>query len=104
MTTKKEITNELNRLKQFGFTVITFNDNRPLRSSQKSFVDHFIFNNKYLIFIEVKIGRDQVSPIQEITARKLSACAIYNKYTFYKVIRNVEEAKRLTEHSLKGDL
>ena len=104
MTTKREITNELNRLKDFGFTIVTFNDSRPLRSAQKNFVDHLIFNRKYIIFVEVKIGKDKLSEGQKIIGEKLSACSIFNKNTFMKYVKSVEDAKRLVERALKGDL
>lgn len=104
IATKREITNELNRLKDFGFTIVTFNDSRPLRSAQKNFVDHLIFNRKYIIFVEVKIGQDKLSDGQKIIGEKLSACSIFNKNTFMKYIKSLDDAKLLVGKALKGEL
>lgn len=104
MLTKKMITIELNRLKQYGFEVLTFNNNRAFRSSQKNFPDHFITNGKYIIFVEVKIGSDKLSEGQEKLYNKLLSAGGYNKYTHMKIITTLDETKRLVELLLEGDL
>lgn len=101
-STKKEITKEFNRLKQFGFEIITFNDNRPLRGQQKNFVDHLLFNAKHIIFVEVKIGKDKLNEAQEKVMNKLCSASVFNKYTEYKIIKDVAEAKKLVDYLLKN--
>ena len=59
---------------------------------------------KYLIFVEIKIGNDKLSPGQDNIGRKLSSASVHNKNTFYKVIRTLEDAQRLVDHLVKGDL
>ncbi len=101
---KKEITKEFNRLKAFGYEVITFNSNRPLRGQQKGFVDHFIFNVKFVVFVEVKIGNDKLSEIQERTMLKLSAASVFNKNMDYKTVKDVNGARQIVDNLLKGNL
>ncbi|MFA6309818.1 MAG: hypothetical protein WC677_08855 [Clostridia bacterium] len=106
METKKLITDELNRLKPFGFEVLTFNNNRAFRSAQKNFPDHFITNGKYIVFVEVKLTstKDKLSEGQEKLCYKLSSASVYNKHTHMKFIKSVADAKRLVELLLKGEL
>lgn len=103
-STKKEITKEFNRLKSYGYEVITFNDNRRLRSQQKNFVDHIIFNVKFIVFAEVKIGNDKMSEGQERTMSKLSAASVFNKNMDYKIVKDVVGARQIVDNLLKGYL
>jgi hypothetical protein len=102
--TKKDITNEFNKLKLYGFEVITFNSNRAFRSAQKNFPDHFISNGKYIVFVEVKFGKDKLSEGQERLCNKLSSASIYNKHTHMKFIKTIAEAKTLVDLLLRGAL
>jgi len=102
--TKKDITSEFNKLKPFGFEVITYNDSRPLRKQQSNFVDHLIFNGKYIVFVEVKIGRDKLSISQERTAIKLLQCSEHNKYVFYKTVFTLAEARGIIKNLLAETL
>jgi hypothetical protein len=65
MTTKSEITNEINRLKQFGWSVLTANSKNPLPIGLKGFCDHLVIGKKGVIWWEAKIGKDKPSQEQE---------------------------------------
>jgi hypothetical protein len=65
MTTKSEITTEINRLKQFGWSVLTANSKNPLPIGLKGLCDHLVISKKGLIWWEVKIGKDKASEKQE---------------------------------------
>ena len=104
INTKKEITKEFSRLKSFGFEVITFNDNRPLRSQQKNFVDHLLFNHKFVVFVEVKLGTDKLNENQERVMNKLSAASVFNKNMDYKLIHDLQSTKRLVDNLLQGKI
>ena len=101
---KQEVSKEFSRLRSFGFLVVNFNDSRPLRKQQKSFVDFFITNGKYLVFVEIKIGRDVLSEGQKETGRYLSSASIHNKNTFYKLLTNMRQVRKLTDDLLSGKL
>ena len=66
MITKKYITDELNKFKTYGWDVKTFNYNKRMPSGAVGFVDHILSHSKkgYIIFIEVKIGKDELSKKQ----------------------------------------
>ena len=64
--TKTEITKALNYLENYGWIVKTFNSNRYNMRGSKGFPDHVLVNSskKLLVFIEVKLGKDKLSPQQ----------------------------------------
>ena len=64
--TKTEITKALNHLENYGWIVKTFNSNRYNMRGSKGFPDHALLHpgKKKLIFIEVKLGKDKLSPQQ----------------------------------------
>lgn len=64
--TKSEITKALKQLERYGWIVKTFNSNRYNMTGAKGFPDHVLVNatKKELVFIEVKLGKDKLSPEQ----------------------------------------
>lgn len=64
-TVKSTITKEFIRLRKFGYLVAIFNDNRRGTKGNNGFPDMVIAGHGYLIFCEVKIGKDRYSPDQE---------------------------------------
>jgi len=102
--TKKQITDEINRLKNFGFEVKTMNSHKSMPPGMKGFPDHVIAGHKSIVFVEVKIGEDVVSPEQKKFMGILSNVSVFNKHMNVKFIRTLEEAKRLVDHLLAGTL
>jgi hypothetical protein len=70
MTTEKAtISSKLRELeKKLGHLVFTFNSNRRMMGSCQGWLDHVVINTRKLCiwFIEVKIGRDQLSARQQL--------------------------------------
>ena len=103
--TKGEISKEFARLRQFGFKVWNFNSNRAFKSGMmKDFVDHLITNGKYIVFAEIKIGKDILSDGQKETAKYLSSASIHNKFTHYKLLTEMKQVKKLVDDLLGGKL
>ena len=103
--TKSDISKTFSQLRKFGYTVVNMNTKRALGSSgTKDFVDFCIFSKHYLVFIEVKIGKDFLSEGQKDTAIKLSSLMAINKSIHYYQIRNLNEAKQLQERLLSKTL
>ena len=82
--TKKDITNELNKIN--GFKVFTFNSYRALPHSCKDFIDHELISDKYLIKIEVKLYKDVLSEGQKETGAILEQLAKNRKGFEYIII------------------
>jgi len=104
MTNKSVISKELSRLRKFGFLVYNFNFRKSLPGGIKFFVDHLIISKKYLIFVEVKIGKDTLSVEQKNLALIISTLSCSNKSVHYLVIRNIKECMRFIELILGGKL
>ena len=105
LTSKKsDISNEFAKLRNFGYTVLSFGSHKALSRHIKGFVDLVIFNSKQLIFIEVKVGHDELSEVQKEIMTKLSSVATYNKTVHYRLITTLAEAKKLVENILSGKL
>ena len=64
--TKSEITHALKSLEKYGWIVKTFNSNRKTSRGMIGFPDHFLMNpyKQKLVMIEVKLGKDKLSPKQ----------------------------------------
>ena len=99
---KKEITKIFNELKKYGWTVINNNTPSPQRRQQKAWVDYVMFNDKQIIFVEVKIGKDKLSPEQFETMTKLKSISGYSANVNYYLIHNTDEAKNLIDFLLGG--
>ena len=64
--TKSEITQALKALEKYGWIVKTFNSKKPTSTGIVGFPDHFLINpaKQKLVMIEVKLGKDKLSPKQ----------------------------------------
>jgi hypothetical protein len=102
MPTKTEITNELNNLKKFGYTIINMNTPGRMYGGLKNLTDYIIFNAARLYFVEVKIGKDILSEGQKDTKQKLESIAGRCPAVKYMIITNTNEAKALTDCILNG--
>ena len=102
--TKKEITNILKVLKKFNWTIITNNTHRRMNESQKNWVDHVIFNQYIIVFVEVKLGKDVLSKGQIDTMKKLKLLSERTPRLEYHIIHDNKEATDLVEHLLSLDL
>ena len=100
---KTEITNELNRLKNYGYEVRTFNHYKAVGRGTKGFVDHFIIGH-YMIFCEVKIDKDKLKPEQIRLAEKISAHSALYKRLHYVNVHTLAEAKKLVDNILAKKL
>jgi len=100
---KKDITKIFNELKKFGFTVINMNSHKsqPTRGS-KDFVDYVIFNDKQIVFAEIKLEKDKLSPGQFDTMLKLKGVSGYAGNVDYYLIHDETEAKNLVDYLLEA--
>lgn len=71
---KKEITEKLKSIanNKHRWKLFTFNSHKPLPRGCRFFVDHCIISKKYIITIEVKLGKDTLSVGQIETNEILS--------------------------------
>ena len=90
---KTLISKEIARLRKFGFTVYNFNLNKSLPPGIKNFVDHLIISERYLIFVEVKIGRDKLNPEQIDLMNLISFLGIRNKSIHYQLLTSIKQTK-----------
>lgn len=61
---KSDITQEIIRLRDFGYIVLTFQNNKMGRSGIKGMTDYFIVGKSRMYFIEGKFGSDRLSNSQ----------------------------------------
>ena len=99
---KKDITKIFNELKKFGWTVINNNTPTTQRRQQKGWVDYVIFNFKQIVFIEVKLEKDKLSPEQYDTMIKLKSISGYAGNVNYYLIHDETEAKNLVDYLLEA--
>ena len=103
-TTKSEISKEFARLRNFGFSVFNFNFKRALPKGLRYFVDHIIISKRYLIFIEVKIGKDTLDKEQRKLGEILSHLSTMCKPLHYLVITNLKESVSCVDMILEKKL
>lgn len=101
---KSLISKEIARLRKFGFTVYNFNLNKSLPTGLKNFVDHLVISNKYLIFVEVKIGRDKLNSEQIDLMNLISFLGIRNKSIHYQLLSNLKQTKDFVSAVLTNKL
>ena len=107
---KTLISKEIARLRKFGFTVYNFNLNKslavedPYGTGIKNFVDHLIISERYLIFVEVKIGKDKLNPEQIDLMNLISFLGIRNKSIHYQLLSNVKQTKDFVSGVLANKL
>lgn len=63
-TTKAEISKMFAELRKHGFLVYNFNQKNRFGRGLVGFVDHLIIGKNCIWFIEVKIGKDSLTPLQ----------------------------------------
>jgi len=78
--TKSEITKALKPLTKYGWDVKTFNHNKAMPTGARDWVDHFLVHESkgWIIFIEVKIGKDSLSEGQTEYKKSLQSCCNAN--------------------------
>jgi len=101
---KKEISKEFARLRDFGFDVWNYNEKKPLRRAQSGFVDHHLMSYNYDVYIEVKLPGDKYRDRQEDLAKKISHLSTTNKAIHYRLVRSLADAKRLVDLLLERKL
>lgn len=102
--TKKNISEQFGLLRKFNYSIWNGNTPGTKYKQEKGLVDHIIINNVYLIYVEVKIGKDDLTDQQRMLKSQLQFLATYNKSIFYFEIKTFEEAKdlvtKIIEHKL----
>jgi len=100
MTTKTDITNELNKIN--GWDVITFNSHHKMPRGALGFIDHIMHHYKgWIIYIEVKLYRDVLSEKQKDREKLYTSMMKNNKkFKYYKMTEKnyleiIEEIWRL---------
>lgn len=95
--TKSEITNTLNGLRKHGFTVYTFNSNKPMPIGLKGLPDHLIIGKSYQWWIEVKLGKDNEKPEQKIFREMIEKFERKNKVVKYRQVNEHNLAEVIQE-------
>ena len=98
--TKKDITKVFANLRKFGYKVQVNNTPQRMSVGQKDWVDYTIYNKRYLVFVEVKLGKDRLSEGQKETAKYLSSIMAINKTVYYFCIKTLKEAKKIHDDLL----
>jgi hypothetical protein len=93
----KQINSEFCRLDNFGFKVFSFNNRDALSFGLKYFVNLIIVSKRYLIFIEVNPEKKILSDDKKELRLFLSHLSALNRSLHYRVIRNIEDCRRLIE-------
>jgi hypothetical protein len=96
--TKKDFTETFNKLKEFGYDVKNFNSKRKMGSGITGLPDHMIIGHGYLVYVEVKIGDDKLSPGQKIFAEKIIEVREKNKTVKYWCISQLTEALGIVDY------
>lgn len=95
--TKTDFTNAFNELTKFGYDVKNFNSKRKMGSGTVGFPDHLITGYGHLVFIEVKIGADKLSPKQKDFADKVKTVVDKNNTVKYWQISKLTEAMGIVD-------
>ena len=93
----EQITREFNRLEKFGFKIFSFNNKNLLSFGLKYFVNHIIVSKRYLVFIEVKQDIEIVSDERKEFQLSISHLSSLNKSLHYRVIRNLNDCRKLIQ-------
>ena len=83
--TKSEITKAFNVLRKFGYLVAHFNDNRRGTQGNNGYPDMTICGHGYVIFCEVKIGKDVFSPDQMKWKDAIEGCSNHGGMFYFTV-------------------
>lgn len=98
---KKDISKVFSKLRDFNFIVFNFNFKRGFPIGLKGFVDHVFFHKKKgICFVEVKIGKDRLTPEQEAIKEIIQNLSIATKFIKYRIIKTEQEAKELADYLL----
>ena len=91
--TKSEISEKLASYRRIpGVMVFTFNSNHPMPQGAKNFPDHVIISkNGNVIFIEVKLGKDELKPGQAYLQEILLLAGVKNPMLHYRIISTEQE-------------
>lgn len=90
--TKTDVTNAFNKLEKLDYIKVkTFNSHRKMSQGAKGFCDHLITNsnNGTIYFIEVKLGKDDLSKKQiEFKNTILEMQSVNSRVKYYEVNEN----------------
>ncbi len=73
---KSDITKEIIRLRDFDYTVLTFQNNKIGRGGIKGMTDYFVVGKGRMFFIEGKFGDDELSKSQKELMLKIKSVEI----------------------------
>lgn len=106
MDSKADIAEVLRNLKDYGYKVKSFGDNRKGRRGNVGWVDTVIYNSDLFIAVEIKTKstKDKFSKDQLETAAMLKSLMQKSQLFFYVVIRNVKQAAFIHDCILSGNL
>jgi hypothetical protein len=92
---KTAISQELSRLRNFGFKVYNFNSKKSISPGIKNFCDYLIISESHLIFVEVKIGKDVLNDEQKKLRSLICFLSQHNKSIYYFLLTNLEEQNQI---------
>lgn len=106
MRESEKIKKHLVNLRKFNNIVFNFNSHKANNSGLTGFPDWLIITPKLsLVFIEVKIGSDKLSEVQQkIINRLASIMGLPNSRVSVFVIKTGDEAEHISERILKNSL
>ena len=84
--TKSEITKIFSKLREYGYLVAHFTDNRRGTKGNNGFPDIHIVGKGKIYYIEVKIGKDTFSPDQLKYQEVLQRVNVYTDRVKYLVV------------------
>ena len=101
-TTKSEISKVFSELRKFGFLVFNFNSDKKFnRGAMRGFVDHLIIGKNCVWFLEVKIGKDILSPEQIDLLTQLKILEDRTDVVKWYLVPGVEVARQIKEYILE---
>lgn len=99
-TEKNKISEQFKKLRDYGFKVINNNTPGKQYEMQKGWVDYVIFNERFIVFIEVKLEGDKFNIEQLDTMAKLKSISSLNGGVLYFVCHSLSEAKEIVDYLL----
>ena len=93
----KLIDKEFSRLENFGFKIFSFNNKNALSFGLKYFVNLILVSKRYLIFIEINPRQEILSNDKKELQLFLSHLSSLNKSLHYRIIRNIQDCRKLIE-------
>ena len=105
MTESEGIKKAFIGLRKFGFTVFNFNNHKANNAGTKGHPDWVIITKRYVVYVEVKIGKDQLSEVQTKVVNQLAKLmGMPSSRIYVEIIKTAKEAENLSDRVLSNEL